>query len=228
VSEENSFYYVMELLEGLDLWYLVEKHGCPEPRRAIYLLRQACTSLAEAHASGLVHRDIKPTNLFAARMGLEFDFVKVLDFGLVKLAPGSSGTQLTQQGVTTGTPAYLAPEAALDGSKADSRSDIYSLGCVAYWLLTNKLVFDEPSSVGTVLAHVNDAPDPPSRRTDTPIPADLEAVIMKCLEKKPEDRPQSAGDLDAMLAACEVKPWTAENARHWWEANLPEYCRLDS
>jgi eukaryotic-like serine/threonine-protein kinase len=226
VSEENSFYYVMELLEGLDLWYLVEKHGCLEPRRAVCFLRQACKSLAEAHAAGLVHRDIKPTNLFASRMGLEFDFVKVLDFGLVKLDGDRSETQLTQQGVTTGTPAYLAPESGLDSTKADPRSDIYSLGCVAYWLLTNELVFDEPSSVGTVLAHVNDEPDPPSRKTNMPIPADLEAVIMKCLEKKPEDRPQSAEELDRLLAACEGEPWTAEDARRWWEANLPEYCKL--
>jgi len=227
ISEDQSLYYVMEKLDGLDLWYLIEEFGPIGGPRTVHYLRQACDSLAEAHAAGIVHRDIKPTNLFTCRLGYNFDFLKVLDFGLVKCALDSATTQLTAQGVTTGTPAYIAPEAGVDSSKVDARSDLYSLGCVAYWLLTGKLVFDEEGAVSTVLAHVNNRPEPPSKRIRADVPPELESIVMRCLEKDPANRPQDALELSGLLAECDAGgTWTPEDARQWWEANLPQHCAV--
>ena len=142
VTDDGVFYYVMELLDGADLETLVRRFGPLPAARAMFLLRHACRSLGEAHARGMVHRDIKPSNIFTCRLGLNVDFVKVLDFGLVK--PARSYDQetmlVTARDVTTGTPAYMAPELALGESDVDARADIYALGCVGYWLLTGRLV----------------------------------------------------------------------------------------
>jgi serine/threonine-protein kinase len=162
-------------------------------------------------------------------LGYNFDFLKVLDFGLVKFALDSATTQLTAQGIATGTPAYMAPECGADSRKIDARSDIYSLGCVAYWLLTGKLVFDEEGAYATVLAHMNKAPAPPSQRTEREVPPGLEAVTMQCLEKEPGRRPQSALELDRLLSKTDAgEPWTRDQARRWWEANLPQFCHPPS
>ena len=163
-TRTGLFFYIMEYLEGLDLDSLIEKFGPVEPGRAIYLLRQAAESLAEAHRLGLVHRDIKPSNIFVCRMGLSFDFVKVLDFGLAKSLRSFDGddAKLTQEGMTTGTPAYMAPELVLGNRSIDARADIYALGCVAYWLLTGQLVFESKSSMELVVEHVKTPPVPPS------------------------------------------------------------------
>jgi tRNA A-37 threonylcarbamoyl transferase component Bud32 len=223
-TETGSFYYVMELLDGLDLHTLVQKHGPLPPARTVHLLRGVCHSLAEAHYNNLIHRDIKPANIYLCRLGLECDFVKVLDFGIVKTHPESSAqnTQLTQEGIATGTPGYMAPEVALGKGAIDGRADIYSLGCVGYWLLTGHPVFSEESPLATVLAHVQDPPVPPSERAEIAIPARLERIIMACLEKNPERRPQGARELDALLAECETgKTWTAEMAEQWWGLHWP-------
>jgi len=225
MSGEGSFYYVMELLDGLDLETLVQRFGPQPAPRVAHFLRQAAKSLAEAHDNGLVHRDIKPRNIFSCRMGTDYDFVKVLDFGLVKiLARNQDETQtgLTRAGVTTGTPAYMAPEIATGSAAIDGRADLYSLGCVGYWLLTGQLVFDGPNAMAIALAHVQTEPVPPSRRTEIHIPPTLENVILRCLEKDPARRPQTARELFSLLSAPgAIETWSQEGAERWWHAHLP-------
>jgi serine/threonine protein kinase len=219
VTPEGVFYYVMELLEGLDLESLVRRHGPVPPERAIYLLSQVCESLADAHAAGLIHRDIKPANILACHWGLKWDFVKVLDFGLVK-ARWSLGSdeQITTEGVVAGTPAYMAPEAALGGRALDARVDLYGVGCVAYWLLTGDRVFAGRTPMELILNHVKTPPVPPSERVSWPIPESLEKLVLQCLAKDPEERPESAEWLGDRLAECRVSPrWTPRRAREWWD-----------
>ncbi len=222
VSEDGTFFLVMELLDGLDLERLVQTFGPVPPERAVYLLTQACASLEEAHVNGLVHRDIKAGNIFTCRLGLEVDFVKVLDFGLVKAENADPGQSLlTAPNATAGTPAYIAPETVL-GTPVDHRADIYALGCVAYWLVTGKLVFDAPSAVAMMLKHANEPPIPPSRRTEIELPAAFDEVVLACLAKRPEDRPQSAGELaERLRAAVADSAWDAERAKRWWERHRP-------
>ena len=221
-TEEGSFYYVMELLDGLDLETMVREFGPLPPERVVSFLVQAAKSLAEAHAAGLVHRDIKPRNIFACRLGTEYDFIKILDFGLVKVAAGEGRTVLTRENVAAGTPAYIAPEVAMGESLVDGRADIYSLACVAYWLLTGQLVFDGPNAMAVALAHVQREPVPPSQRTELAIPACLEEIIMRCLSKDPEKRPANARELARQLMSCkELTPWTAADAERWWTVHYP-------
>lgn len=224
VSDDGTFFYVMELLNGVDLRTLVERHGPLPAERAIHILRAVCHSLADAHALGVVHRDIKPGNVFVCRRGQEFDFVKVLDFGLVKQV-GEASPQLTMEGAASGTPAFMAPEMALDNRSVDARADIYAVGCLAYWLLTGQLVFEGDSTVAILVQHAKDPPRPPSTRTELPIPADLETLVLACLEKSPSSRPESARALSHSLAACleKLPPWTEERAAKWWQTYLPDH-----
>jgi serine/threonine protein kinase len=222
VAEDGTFHYVMELLEGFSLQALVDRFGPVPPERAVHMLRQACHSLAEAHAAGLVHRDIKPANLFACRLGLEVDFVKVLDFGLVKLqGPQQTGAEaLTVEGAFTGTPAFMPPEVALGATLIDGRADIYALGCVAYWLLTGTQVFPGGTALQMVLEHIRTEPERPSSRTDQAIPEALERLVMRCLEKKPAARPATVAELSSELAALDLEGrWTPERARGWWDVH---------
>jgi len=222
-TRQGAFYYVMELLNGISLQTMVERFGPQPAGRVVHFLKEACLSLEEAHRKGLVHRDVKPNNIFACRVGLETDFTKVLDFGLVKHTDGGETTMLTQDGSSAGTPAYMAPEAAMGEEKVDGRLDLYSLGCVAYFLLTGRLVFEETNSTAMALAHVQKQPVPPSLRTELPVPPCLDEIILKCLEKKPDDRPVSASALRRMLEACtDIEPWTHETAHQWWLEHLPE------
>jgi serine/threonine-protein kinase len=219
----GSFYYVMELLDGLSLELLVEKFGPQPAPRVIHMVRQVCESLEEAHRLGLIHRDIKPSNIFCCRLGLEYDFMKVLDFGLVKEISPRQSMPLTMEGTSAGTPAYMAPETAMGAQSIDGRVDIYGLGCVAYFLLTGLPVFDEKTPTATAIAHVQKEPVPPSERSEIPIPADLENIVLRCLAKKPEDRPRSAQELGRLLAACTETPvWQREDAVEWWQIYLPE------
>jgi tRNA A-37 threonylcarbamoyl transferase component Bud32 len=223
VDQNGNFYYAMELLQGLDLEQLVKRFGPQPAARVVYILRQACESLEEAHCAGIIHRDIKPTNLFLCRLGLEFDFVKLLDFGLARWRLMSGGGRMTMDNITTGTPAYMAPELALGVDELDGRTDLYGLGCVAYWLLTGGLVFEEPTPTAMALAHVQKEPLKPSSRTEVRISAELEKIILQCLSKKPEERPASARLLRKMLEQCpECGQWTQEDAEAWWRTNLPE------
>ena len=217
VTPEGAFYYVMDLLDGLDLSTLVRRHGRVPPERAIHFLAQACESLAEAHAAGLIHRDVKPANMIACQWGLKWDHVKVLDFGLVKSTFNLANDEdLTSDGVI-GTPSCMAPEAALGDPAQDHKVDVYGLGCVAYWLLTGEHVFTGRSAHEVLNHHINTPPVPPSKRAGVNVPEQLETLVLSCLAKKPDERP-SAELLAAQLAECETAGgWTPARARVWWE-----------
>ncbi len=220
VSETGSFYFVMELLSGMDLSSLVQRFGPLPPERAVHVLRQACRSLGESHAAGLLHRDIKPHNLYLCRLGLDFDVVKVLDFGLVK-SLSEDAAELTAEGSLTGTPAYMPPE-RLIGAAVDERSDIYSLGCVAYWMLTGQPLFTgEPMAV--MIHHARTPAPSLSKAAAHPVPQRLEQIVLACLEKAPEQRPSSAVELWRQLGELTLAPpWTTERAESWWREHLPE------
>lgn len=222
VSDDGTFFYVMELLDGLDLQAMVEKHGPINPGRVIHFLRQACDSLAEAHHLGMVHRDIKPANLFACRVALDVDFVKVLDFGIVKVRQEpAKAANLTSPDLAVGTPAYLSPE-ALSGAEIDGRSDLYALGCVGFFLLTGEEPFRAANMMQVIVKHLQETPRTPSAVLGRDLPADLQAVILRLLAKAPEDRYPDALALKAALEACDdAKAWTAEAAHAWWSANRP-------
>ena len=225
-TEDGRLYYVMELLDGLDLDSLVERYGPLPAERVVHILRQVCSSLQDAHANGLVHRDIKPANVVVSRAGTTFDFAKVLDFGLVKLEPSPSSdddaVRLSTEGSTSGTPAFMAPEVVLGAAETDHRVDLYALGCVAHWLLTGKLLFEAASAVQMMFHHAHSAPANPSTRSDLPIPARLDDLVMQCLEKDPSRRPASAEAVSRELDAVPLdSPWTAERAERWWATHRP-------
>jgi serine/threonine-protein kinase len=218
IAADGAFYYVMELLDGLDADSLLRRFGPTPPERAIYLLRQVCHSLSEAQSCGLVHRDIKPANIFLCRYGEEYDFVKVLDFGIVGAVrdPADTSPVHTQEHAVHGTPAFMAPEQAM-GTDFDGRADIYATGCVAYWLLTGQFVFTAETPMGLLLQHAQTPPTPPSARTDLPIPTALDDLVLSCLAKDPANRPQSARELSLRLAEVEgASAWTQDRAREWW------------
>jgi serine/threonine protein kinase len=222
MAEDGAFYYVMELLDGLDADSLLRRFGPTPPDRAIYLLRQVCHSLSEAQSCGMVHRDIKPANIFLCRYGEEYDFVKVLDFGIVRAARDSADTSPvhTRENAVRGTPAFIAPEQAM-GTEVDGRADIYATGCVAYWLLTGQFVFTAETPMALLLQHAQTPPTPPSARTDFPIPRALDDLVLSCLAKDPAKRPQSARELSLRLAEMEgASSWTQDRAREWWATNL--------
>ena len=222
VSSDGTFYYVMELLSGFDLDQLVRRYGPLEPSRVVHILRQACDSLGEAHSRGLVHRDIKPANLYLCRLGLQHDFVKVLDFGLVKSEDRrNEQTLLTSPEVTTGTPAFMAPEQALSEA-VEGRTDIYALGCVAYWLLTGRLVFEADTPIQMVAHHLRTPPTPPSKLSELGVPALLDQIILQCLAKSPTDRPTTL-ELARMLTQVNGSPpWGEDQAARWWATHAPE------
>jgi serine/threonine protein kinase len=291
VTEEGTCFYVMELLDGMDLETLVEAHGPQPAARVIEFLIQACNSLAEAHDAGLVHRDIKPANLYVCRIADEVDVVKVLDFGLVRAAmhksslrPPASGAlptgrgmvsgvhkgpprslenvgelqtalassvnpdaaargategtaqgategaapdgteRLTQVGQAMGTPAYMAPEQAL-GYELDGRADLYALGCIGFFLLSGRLLFERNGSLPMMMAHITDAPPDFKNRISSYLPPELTAVLMQCLAKKPYDRPSDARALAAALKAIPIAPaqqWTDVQAQAWWASRKPK------
>ena len=220
VSETGSLYFVMELLDGLDLFNLIQRFGPMPAARAVPILRQACRSLAEAHAAGLLHRDIKPHNLFLCRLGVDFDVVKVLDFGLVK-SVGEDDANLTADGVLTGTPAYMPPE-RVTGSPGGETSDLYSLGCVAFWMLTGKTVFSG-DQMAMLIHHVRTPAPRPSDVLGALVSAPLEQLVLDCLAKEPTQRPASALALDRRLAELErADPWGQEQAERWWREHVPQ------
>jgi eukaryotic-like serine/threonine-protein kinase len=218
---EGTLYLVMEFLDGMDLETLVRQTGPLPSGRVIHILRQVCDSLEEAHARGLVHRDIKPANIHLGLVGLRHDFVKVLDFGLVKEVTSVSveHSLATIPGqMALGTPAYMAPEMAL-GEPVDGRADIYALGCVAYYLLTGHLVFESETVFQMIANHLQTPPIPPSERTDRPVSPELERLILKCLAKNPNDRPQSAALLLQALDWIPTEAWGEQQAAEWWTTN---------
>lgn len=222
-SASGDLFYVMELLAGMNLESFVKRFGPVDPARAVFIISQVCESLGEAHDRGMIHRDIKPSNVFLTRRGRRHDFVKVLDFGLVKSLEGDGDDDLTvtRDGAVAGTPAYMAPETALEGI-ADTRSDIYGVGCLAYFLLTGELLFDASTPTAMAVAHASKEPDLPSTRTELEVTPELDAVIMACLAKTPADRPETAYALADILAASVPVSWTREKASDWWELHAPD------
>lgn len=213
-ADDGTFYYVMEYLDGLSLDRLVKHHGPLPAARVIHLVRQLCGALREAHATGLIHRDIKPGNVVVCRSGPP-DRAKLLDFGLVRSTqPNASLVQLTQDQML-GTPGYMAPEQIEGAESVDHRSDLYSLGAVTFFLLTGRGPFERDTTMRTLVAHLHDSAPRPSQLQSN-IPPDLEAVVLRCLNKEAASRYTSAAELDQALAGCKVDPWTEDNASAWW------------
>ena len=221
-TAEGTFYYVMEFLPGLSLQELVERHGPLPAERLVYLLRQVCDGLGEAHEKGLVHRDIKPANIFAAQRGGQYDVAKLLDFGLVKPIAENDEAHLTQDGTITGSPLFISPEQATGDAEPDARSDIYSLGATAYFLLTGRPPFVDEKAIKVLMAHAYELPHPLTK-FEAGVPADIEQMVLKCLAKKPSDRYQSVAELAADLDQCTVSGhWSGNQAAGWGKSNLNE------
>jgi serine/threonine-protein kinase len=218
-TDDGTFFYVMEYLPGLSLEDLLEQHGPLPAERVVHLLRQICQTLREAHGIGLIHRDIKPGNVFAAQRGGLYDVAKLLDFGLVKPVTETPAARLTQEGVISGTPLFMSPEQARGLADLDARSDIYSLGAVAYALLTGRPPFQGANPMEVIIAHVRDEVVRPSQH-QADVPADLEQVILRCLAKCPQDRFQDVDSLEQALAECAAADqWTQSQATRWWHEN---------
>lgn len=210
-SESGQLYLVMELLNGVDLEQLIKKYGPQPPERVTSILAQACLSLEEAHRRGLIHRDIKPANLFLCTVGVEPDFLKLIDFGLVK--PNIGGTNLTQSNALVGTPDYMSPE-QIQGRPVDGRSDLYSLGAVGYTLLTGCSLFISENPMGVLLGHLSQDPVSPSERLGRAVPPELERILLRCLEKDPEHRYSGARALYQELQG--LPSWNRSQAAAWW------------
>jgi serine/threonine-protein kinase len=218
-ADDGTFFYVMEYLPGLSLEDLLDRYGPLPAERVIHLLRQVCQGLREAHDVGLIHRDIKPGNVFAAQRGGLHDVVKLLDFGLVKAVGENPSAGLSQEGGISGTPLFMSPEQARGLGDLDARSDIYSVGAVGYALLTGRPPFDGTNAMDVMIAHVRDEVVWPSQRQPG-APADLEGVILRCLAKSPEDRFQDVEGLEKALSECAAADqWTQWHAARWWQEN---------
>ena len=215
-TEDGTFYYVMEYLPGMSLGQMLRQSGPLPPARAVHLLTQLCGALSEAHSKAFIHRDITSGNVFVTHRGGKYDVAKLLDFGLVKHVSSHEEQQVTQTGAIPGTPKFMSPEQASKEVKPDARSDIYSLGVVAYVMLTGTVPFDGTSMMNILIAHARD-PVPPMRKINPAIPPPLEQIVLKCLEKHPHDRYQTADELFEDLDACELNDtWTQPKASAWW------------
>jgi eukaryotic-like serine/threonine-protein kinase len=231
-TEAGAFFYAMELLEGIDLDELVFRFGPVPPARLAHLLRQACLSLAEAHAQGLIHRDIKPANIFVCQQALEYDVVKILDFGLVLHTQTNTkqaeDPRLTRDDSVSGTPAYMAPEIALGDRDIDSRADLYALGCLALWLLGAEHVFERETAMKTLMAQISENPPDPASLSPRPLPADLRRLILKLLAKDREQRPATARAVIEELDAIGLHEyWTEYDRRLWWQGHMQATSAVD-
>jgi serine/threonine-protein kinase len=216
-AEDGTYYYVMEYLPGLSLADLVDRYGPLPPERAVYLLRQVCSALREAHSAGLIHRDLKPSNIIAARRGGMDDVAKLLDFGLVRPTTAARSPHVSVVGQILGTPLFMSPEQFSGAHEIDARSDLYSLGAVAYYLLTGRPPFEGNDGLAVLIAHARDPVTPPSKLR-AGFPEDLERVVLRCLAKDPVERFQDAASLERALARCACAPnWDQDRAAHWWQ-----------
>jgi serine/threonine protein kinase len=215
-TPDGTLYYVMEYLNGRTLDQVLRTSGPQPPARTIHMLAQIAGSLAEAHEKGLIHRDIKPSNAILCERGGVFDVIKVVDFGLVTEFTATQG-ESSEHGLLIGTPLYMAPEIISDPGRASPASDLYALGALGYYLLTGRNVFEGENAAEICAKHLDEAPEPPSRRAGIPLPADLEAVILRCLEKDPASRPADAAVLRDLLLACrDAGGWSQQDAKEWW------------
>jgi hypothetical protein len=216
-TPDGTFYYAMEYVNGVTLGACVEADGAQPEARVAHILKQACASIAEAHAAGLIHRDLKPSNIMLCERGGLLDFVKVLDFGLVKHQHQRKDVALTDVTSLTGTPLYLPPEVVNSPESVDVRADLYQLGAIAYYLVVGHHVFRGDTAFDVLAQHVGAAPEPPSVALGRPISPDLEKLILRCLEKDPGARPANAGELLAALERCRVEgSWGRREAAEWW------------
>jgi eukaryotic-like serine/threonine-protein kinase len=222
LSPEGQLYFAMELIRGLNLDQFVRRFGPMPPSRVVHILLGVLDSLEEAHAAGLTHRDIKPSNILLGRLGLEHDFVKVVDFGLVKSAVPDEGL-LTRDHQAIGTPAFISPEMAKgETENVDGRADLYSLACVADWLLTGRTLFDVKNPLALLMKHASEDPAPMAERSELPVPAALETLLRRCLAKDPATRPQSCAEFRDELRKLGLETWSATEARAWWRTHLPQ------
>lgn len=225
-ADESTFFLAMEYLVGLDLQQLVKRFGPIPPERTVHILGQVCDSLAEAHDKGIVHRDLKPPNVFVTRRGGICDFVKVLDFGLAKQIDTSGEDTITSAGAIVGTPHFMAPEAVTGSRPYEPRSDLYSLGCTAYFMLAGRPPFDGTTAPEVIAAHVLRDPVSIDGASEFELPEILAHSVMRCMRKDPVERFDDARDLKARLESIEFgEPWTEHAARAWWDLHLPEEAR---
>jgi len=231
-TSDGTFFYVMEYVTGLSLQQLVNRRGPLSAGRAVYLLKQVCSALIEAHAMQLIHRDIKPANIMVTELGGAYDVVKLLDFGLAKPITDENVTdgdsELTVVGSLTGSPHYMSPEQAMGEAQADQRSDLYAIGGVAFYMLTGRTTFESGATLKVLLSHLHEKALAPSvvRRPGggSSISAELDALVLKCLEKSPSDRFQSARELlDALNRLPESNQWNERLAEQWWMSNCSQY-----
>jgi serine/threonine-protein kinase len=216
-TPDGLFYYVIEYLDGISLEDLVRHAGPLPPARVVHLLAQLCSALVEAHAIGLVHRDVKPANLMLCVRGLISDHLKVLDFGLVKEPTLAGDPMMTDASALIGTPHYMAPEAILAPASVGAAADIYSVGAVGYFLLVGEPVFAGTTTMEVCLKQVHEPPMPPTSRSSQPIPRELDELVLRCLDKRPEARPTSAAALQACLTELQGHlVWSAGDADAWW------------
>lgn len=221
-TPEGVFYYAMEYLDGINLEDLIARHGAQPEGRVIHLLKQVCGSLSEAHSIGLIHRDVKPANILLNARGGQFDVVKLLDFGLVKVSENSNAALVTNAGGVVGTPLYMSPEAFKSPDKVDARSDLYAVGAVGYFLLTGTPLFFGDSVLDILNHQVKTAPDPISQRANQPVSAELEQLLMRCLAKSAAERPASSSELvEALDQLPTAGSWTDSDARKWWRRYIP-------
>ena len=226
-TRDGLFYYAMEFLDGLSLEELVKRFGPQTPARTIHILAQASAALTEAHALGLIHRDVKPANVLFCERGGAPDTVKLVDFGLVKSLEPEGGPALTHANAITGTPLYLAPEAITDPTHVDHRVDLYGLGGVAYYLLTGRPPFEGTSTLEICGHHLHTPAKAPSELARFAVPPELDALVLACLAKKPEARPSSAEELhDALVVCAKTSPWNAAEAREFWRAFRADNVRI--
>jgi len=219
-SAEGILYYAMEYLDGLDLESVVQLSGPQDPARVVHVLHQVCGALEEAHSLGLIHRDVKPANILLCTRGGRTDVAKVVDFGLVKELNAAGGAAESGAYQIVGTPLYMSPESIGRPDSVSARSDLYALGAVGYFLLTGSPPFSGRSIVEVCAEHLHKAPTLPSERLGRALPTDLEQVLLRCLAKSPEARPQSARELAGLLRSCHVPRWTTEQADGWWQERV--------
>jgi serine/threonine-protein kinase len=216
-TDEGTFYYAMELLDGVTLLEIVQAGGQLPESRVVHIMRQCAMALHEAHAIGLVHRDIKPNNIMMTQQGGAHDVTKVLDFGLVKSVDSKVDTTKTWTEAIIGTPRFMSPEQILDPPSVDARSDLYALGAVGYYLLSGRFVFDGTNAIEICAQHLSAAPEPPSSFPECDVNPDLERIIMQCLEKKRDARPSSGAEIAERLRSLTIERWSQRHAAQWWE-----------
>jgi hypothetical protein len=218
-ASDGSLYYAMEFLEGETIGKLVLQEGALPVARAVHLLRQVCAGLSEAHGKGMVHRDVSPTNIMVCHYGGEYDFVKILDFGLVKNIAAEDQETITRTLRLLGTPLYMAPERLRDPADVDARADIYAVGAVAYFVLTGRRMFETLDDLALTSLVLNEVPRRVSSVAAQPVPEALDVLIAACLEKRREDRPQAIGEFTDVLEALAVRyRWTQRDAEAAWAA----------